>query len=460
MLLSLPKPLSLLAFRRHFITFFELLLFLFFFTLHADQLSVSKAGFSIRLNNFIALFLGLFFLIRFKSKIFSFDKKFLLGLGFLTLSILSSLALSSYKSRCLFFFIWYAITVLGYLLLPYLFIFYFSEVKVFKLYFFAFICVGLYAFLQLLLSYAGIQDPFIGQTIGKKVARPNAFAYEPSYYALYMTPFVMMANLHFLLDKKRHFFIFAKLKITHIVFINFLFLVSTTTSSLFSYFVFICLLPFIKVIPKKLVWKVFGALLASMATFTALFPSFAKRYFMKFFFDGFSHYSFYERWSGIVNCWQTFLKNPFFGVGLGGVPPYLFQAWQSREDGFLFLWHDALIVRAVNPFKIFEPSNVFTEVLASLGILGILGFSVFLYGYGSLAAKALKTKDDERRHFCLLFLISTFVMIVVLQFNQGLMRTYIWAHLGITCAYFVQTIRLSQEATLQEGQLKNQVESF
>lgn len=451
MLLTLPKNSPLLILKKLYISFFELILFLYFFTLHADQLNISKGGFSIRLNNFLALFLGLFFLLRFKSKIFSFNKKFLISLALVTLSILTSLFLSSYKERCLFFFSWYGITILGYLLLPYLFIFHFSENRVLKLYFFSFIFVGTYAALQLLLSFIGLKDPFVTQFLSKTLARPSAFAYEPSYYALYMTPFVMMVNLHYLLEKKRPFFIFSEINLKHVAFINFLFLVSTTTSSLFAYFVFLCTLPFFKEVPKKMILRLGFVIFISGIFFTALFPSFAKTYFMKFFFQGFTHYSFYERWTGIVNCWHIFLKKPFFGVGLGGVPPYLFQAWQERESGFIFLWQDYLIEIVANPFKIFEPSNVFTEILASLGIFGLLAFALFFYSYCHLAFWALKTKDENRRHFCLLFLISTLVMIIVLQFNQGVMRTYVWAHLGITCAYFVQTIRLSQQALSQEG---------
>jgi hypothetical protein len=67
----------------------------------------------------------------------------------------------------------------------------FNYEKIFKIYFFAFIAVGFHAFLQLFLFLFGIEDPFFPSERGLALIRPRAFSYEPSYYALYQSAFVL-----------------------------------------------------------------------------------------------------------------------------------------------------------------------------------------------------------------------------------------------------------------------------
>ncbi len=57
----------------------------------------------------------------------------------------------------------------------------------------AFSCLGLYAFFQIILSGVGIYDPLATQRVGS-LARGQGWMYEPSYYALYMTAYVMFRN--------------------------------------------------------------------------------------------------------------------------------------------------------------------------------------------------------------------------------------------------------------------------
>lgn len=416
---------------------FDLLLFFFFFTLHADKLNLAFGGFSLRLNNFVtfALVVGLF--VRFQIRSFTFNKHLLIGLLAVGGSLCLSLLVSPYPKRCLFFFCWYGFTILCYVVLPYLLVSLFGEKKVLKAYIISFLAVGSYAILQLVLSVAKIQDPFCGQFIKDGwIVRPNGCAYEPSYYALYMTPFVMLVNFHYLANRTAPFFSFPPLQLKHLLFVNFIYVVSTSTSTLFAYLVFfgvVFILSFTSRFHflKRAITRFFFGFLGILLACVVCLPFLMKRYFLKFFTKGFaSHGSFLERWAMIQNAWDLFLEHPLLGIGLGGIPSYFYDAWIEGTQKYLFVWQGIFLSGGEASMKHFEPTNVITEILASLGIVGLLTFA-FLIGTLFYYVR----KNLNRAPITIINLaISVIVMLVVLQFNQSVFRTYIWTHFALCFA--------------------------
>lgn len=430
------------------------LLFIYFFTLHADQLSVAIGGFSFRLNNIAAIVLLLILLIRFRGKLLMIDKSLCMSLAAIGISLLLSFVNSLYKTRCLFFLIFYCFTALYYVFLPYFLIMHYDNWKVWRMYFLSFVCVGIYAVLQLLASGVGFSDPFAMQTVGGGFVRPNAFAFEPSYYALYMTAFVMMANFHFLNSPLESFFIFRPFTLPKIISLNILLLISMATSAAFAYFVFFLVLVVVlggggrKNLPD-LTKRFFYFVLICGCSGLVLgftFPYLMKQFFMKFFFSGFmAHHSFFERWVGIENAWKIFLEHPWMGVGLGGIPPYLFDAWKQGNTHFTYLGIErGLFYGIANPFKLFEPTNVFTEIMASLGVVGLGAFALLLASF----ARQVRRAVSSRPSLAFNLLISVAVMLIVLQFNQGLFRTYIWVHFTLAFAYLE---KMASQASVQVG---------
>ncbi|NGX59033.1 MAG: hypothetical protein KR126chlam3_00177 [Chlamydiae bacterium] len=416
-------------------------LFLYFFTLHADQLNLTLHSYTIRFNNLLALFLILALLLRFKEKLISFDRKLVLGLLAVACSLFISFYYSPYRSRCFYFCGWFGLTILCYFVLPYLLLLHLNTRKIIKLYLFSFMLVGLYGCAQLLFSFIGFLDPFCGQFIVMgKIVRPNAFTYEPSYYALYMTPFVIMANLHYLLRKGHDFFIFKSLNLSHLLLINFFYFVSCSTGALFAFIIFFCLLLALRIGSlKKKVLKYASLFSLSSILLALLLPAFSKTYFLKFFtLKFFLHHSFHERWCQIYNCFKIFIHHPLKGVGLGGVPVYLSERCVNGDPGYMFtLVQERAALSATNPVKYFEPSNITTEIIASLGLLGILAFSYLIGYFVRSARQALRSKNlnQTQKHWILLFFISTLVTLMVWQFSQGLFRIYIWTHLGLFFAF-------------------------
>ena len=128
-----------------------------------------------------------------------------------------------------------------------------------------------------------------------------------------------------------------------------------------------------------------------------------------------------------VKCLLLFKENPIFGVGIGGVGPHLHKV---LENG--------VVATTLKEMEIHDPTNVFTEILASLGLVGLMVFGFLFYKYWILfkevMQKSLSLTIDERRT-AIALMLSLVCTLIVLQFNQGLFRSYIWVHAAITLSY-------------------------
>ncbi|MCB1180755.1 MAG: O-antigen ligase family protein [Chlamydiia bacterium] len=435
--------------------FFYPLFFLYCVTLHADQLGFSLLNFKIRLNNLVALLLLVYLLSRYRNKFIFVDRSLICSVGLLFASMFFSFLLSPYKTRCFFFFGLFGLTTLCYVFLPYWLVLRFDADKLMKMYLASFLIVGSYALCQLLLCLVGIHDPFVQQWISGTLYRPNAFAYEPSFYALYFTPLVVIVNLHYVLNNKNFPWMAFPLKRRHVLFVNALFLVSTSTSCYFAYATFALILGILSLIPSirrsfptlvKGGTKFVGGIFLFSLFLSVVFRKVMSLFFLKFFFAGFSHHSVVERWSGIINGINLFLTHPFFGIGMGGYPSFMMNAYLNERTDYIFIYQEKLLPFAANPIKLFEPSNIFTEVLASLGVFGLIALTGFIVSLVSKGIKAIKQNHTQKETLFVL-LVSVLVLAIVLQINQGLFRTYVWAHYAFVYGYC--TKKLFRQAPAQ-----------
>ncbi len=427
------KPLS-------YVNLFYILVFAYFFTLSADLLNIKVLLYKVKLNHVISL--ALLGVLGLSEKAFFFPKKLVLSFSLIFISLSVSSLLGAHTSRCLGYLGVYLFDFIAYFLVPFNLIYQFKEEKILKLYFASFFAVGSYALFQLCISSFGITDPFATQKIGN-LTRPNGFSYEPSFYALYMCGYVMFYNAYCILEKTTK-------KTLFLLLINAFLLLSTSTGGFFGYFIFfsvfllICLKKPLKGLfpkAKKRLLNIFLSFGAFFVLFTSLFPYLTKQYFLKFFFMGFKHHSFYERWVSIVNSLKVFAENKWFGVGLGGVGPTIYG---EKNGGMTF--YSSL---SLEELEIYDPKNVLTEILASLGLFGFLSFAILGWTFIRLFNLFLKTssisKEDKKRG-CGLF-ISLVTCIIVLQFNSGLFRSYIWVHAAITFAYLYKTMKYEERSS-------------
>lgn len=407
---------------------FDFLVFFYFLTLSGELLHVELGLFKPRVNHLISSLLFLF-VLKSQKKI-RWDKDLFIPLVLLFFSILLSGILGASILRSLGYTLVYLLTVCFYFILPYNLFYFYDRDHLLKIYFHSFIVLGVYTLLQVTCSFWGVILPFVTQ-YALTIARGQGWNYEPSYYALLMTGFVMYYNAQALLDVDR------PIPWIRCGWINLLLIVSTSTGVVFSYPIFVILYYCLSLMHttqryvyfvKTRAIQIFVSFLLFMTGIWWVFPKQFIVTFYKFFSLGITnHWSVLERWEGIQNAFYVFSQHPIFGVGVGGVGPYLYSEF----------YRGAIPIDLQDVEK-YDPSNVFSEILASLGIIGLGIFYLIVRRYWKVFQLAMDDRIsipiNERRRIISLFL-SLFVVIIVLQFNQGLFRSYVWVHAAIVLGY-------------------------
>ncbi len=412
------------------INWFLVLVFVYFVTLSADLLQIKLWLFKPKINHLIAVLL---FLVVFLSGQFRVMDKtlFVCFLGLLSACCISSL-FSCNPLRSLGYAAVAAFSYVMYFLLPLNLFRLFDRRLLLRLYFASFIVIGVHACSQFLCGFFGMIDPFVTQVYGDKLVRAQSWTYEPSYYALFMTPFVVYMNAQFLIAEKKE-----RLSFILIVGCNALLLVSTATSGFFSYFIFLltclCLLPQYRgLFPQffKRICRFALAFLVFCSGIGILFTQYISLTYFKFFnWEFFKHISFRERWERITFAWKTFCEHPLWGTGLGD-PEQQLYATTHFNNPHILLHHPTL-----DMFDTFTMTNVFTEVLASLGLYGISVLLLTIYIMIKKLHMARKNLPRPDQIIIVPLLTSLVVMVLCLQFNQGIFRNYVWVHMAISMGF-------------------------
>jgi len=409
---------------------FSVLLFLYFIFAPGELLHVVVGIYKPKIGHLIAIVL-LGWIALGRRTVWKIDRRLTLAFVFILVSLFISALFGGSPKRSMGYIGIYLFNFVCYFFLPLQIVQSMNLPHVLRLYWSSFAFVGLYAVLQVGLSIFGIYVPFAMQRIGT-LARGQSWSYEPSYYALYMIPYVMFHNgLALFQDKMSHpfknrFKLFCR---------NLLLIISTSTGLIVSYPVFFfafivkVINPLSYFVTKQKIFKIVLVFLGSLAAFTVLFFEIALNSVYKFFYYGFTtHHSFWARWHGIVDALETFFKSPLIGQGLGGVSSHRFLE-ESAYD---------VKMETLAEFESYDPTNCFTEVLASLGIVGLLAFVYLGWVFYRSFQEVMKDSavDLESKKKAAALFISLVVMIVALQMNQGLFRPYVWIHAAVGYGYF------------------------
>ncbi|MBP7074073.1 MAG: O-antigen ligase family protein [Rhabdochlamydiaceae bacterium] len=409
--------------------FFTLLFFYLLFS-SGEQLHLVLGIYKPKIGHILALVL--FGWVMLQKLVWKLERRMLIAFAFILASLVLSAVFGAAPLRSFGYVGVYLFNFLVYFFLPLQIVMNTDLDRFFRIYWGSFLVVGSYAALQVALSIVGVYDPLALQRV-IMIARGQAWTYEPSYYALYMIPYVMFHNGAALLREYKRPMSRIKLFCQ-----NMLMLISTSTGLIVSYPVFLVSILFKRLNPfQKEVRQKFTKMLTTsfilLAVFTVLFYEIALHSIFKFFYFGFlAHWSFSARWEGIVAACKTFIRHPILGAGLGGVSTEGF-----REESVYDLKMETL-----QEFEAFDPTNCFTEVLASLGIVGLLAFIYLGYVFYRSFQEVMKdlSIDLESKKIATALFLSLVVMIVALQMNQGLFRPYVWIHAAVVYGYF-QRIR-------------------
>ncbi|CAM4097473.1 hypothetical protein L1N85_10670 [Paenibacillus alkaliterrae] len=367
-----------------------------------------------------------------------------LGFGYLMLwvfFILLFIPNTTYISRSIGYAGWLCFSVLMIFAATQIFTTEQRVLKLIRVYLYTFFFVSLFGLLQFIMPIMGIGAPFVTQWWIPGIPRINGFSYEPSYYSTYMiTGFILIAYL------REHGSTIIKRSQLNVMYYT-VALTLVLCSSRMGWILMIIWLSrhhirvLFNLIRGKISAKQFNSMAIlsgtivvvlgiSMLSFgTSKMTAGLER--MSFLVNGLgilgtSDHSSGARISGLQDTFQVFMDNPLVGHSLGGVAPAIGQQYNytvtNNEDA-----------------KMFEGIAVFVEVLAASGIIGFIPFVIYMTKIIVSPLKLVKRIEDAEVKVILKALSYSLVFeLIILQFNQNILRPYFWFHIAVlSSVYFV-----------------------
>lgn len=312
-----------------------------------------------------------------------------------------------------------------------------------KWYIYSFLFVSIFGLIQFALGILGITPPFVTQWwILGSLPRINGFSYEPSYYSTYLLIgwilvfYIYYENIN--LISRRKLFV-------TLMFITLAMILSSSRMGILLMGIWIMRYIFL------FVWHLFKAQFHLKYFKVVLLYMFIMISLLGFVFyggertafllsgtgiNGTASHSVDNRFTDFVDTLYVFMNNPLIGVSLGGVAPAI-----GRLHG--------ITVTDQETAKHFEGISIFAEVLAASGIIGFVPFIIYIF---TIIFKPiiLSKKIDNKLISGLLkgMVFSLICLLIILQFNQNILRLYLWLHIGILSALYSVSLK----------QLKNKID--
>jgi hypothetical protein len=294
-----------------------------------------------------------------------------------------------------------------------------------------FLTIGSFGLLQLLLGLLHLPAPLVQQWLIPGVwPRINGFSYEPSYFSSYMLMGWVFASW---LMEKRNYVLGRRLTQATFAVSTLVMLLSTSRlgwAMMVVWGVGYAVRRFRSTGP----WRFSPSLLIGSLCFlmaitlwVARSPDKIERD-LAFFAAGTGVYgtaahSVRDRERSFGNTLAVFEKSPFVGYSLGGVATAIGVMQGKLVSGNADAKHN-------------EGGSVFIEVLAASGVIGIVPFLFYL---GVLITKPLivSRRVGGETGGVLSGLVWALCMeLLILQFNQNILRAYLWFQIGVLSAAY------------------------
>lgn len=318
--------------------------------------------------------------------------------------------------------------------------------KIVRWYAWSFAVIASCGIVQFCLPLFGLPSPLVTEWwIPGRLPRVNGFSYEPSYFATYLLiGFVFVGSL------RR-----ARTKLMPpgiLLIIYWLALIGIVLSSSRMGIVFVIAeillaqlapwLLFLKDLGKfRIVWRHAGALAPSVAVIALLSAAIVgtarelrdnpATMLMLLNGTGLSNtaaHSVVERENSFEDTLDVFAEHPVIGRSLGGVSYAIGQA--HGED-----------LHSFEASKQFEGMNIFAEVLAASGVVGILPFVFFLAALIGRPWKLARAIAPGYAALLRSLVRSLLFVLAILQFNQNILRPYLWIHVAILATVYAAAQR-------------------
>ncbi|MFZ0595091.1 MAG: O-antigen ligase family protein [Bryobacteraceae bacterium] len=135
-----------------------------------------------------------------------------------------------------------------------------------------------------------------------------------------------------------------------------------------------------------------------------------------------------ERENSLEDTLRVFIEHPLIGQGLGGVSSAIGDLYGEKVQSF-------------EASKDFEGMSVFAEVLAASGVIGVIPFVFFLVATIRKPLKLARTAAPLDASLLRSLVRSLVFAWAILQFNQNLLRPYLWLHLAILVTVYAAAVR-------------------
>ncbi|MGA8597744.1 MAG: hypothetical protein WB676_23765, partial [Bryobacteraceae bacterium] len=135
-----------------------------------------------------------------------------------------------------------------------------------------------------------------------------------------------------------------------------------------------------------------------------------------------------ERENSLEDTLRVFIEHPLIGQGLGGVSSAIGDLYGEKVQSF-------------EASKDFEGMSVFAEVLAASGVIGVIPFVFFLVATIRKPLKLARTAAPLDASLLRSLVRSLVFAWAILQFNQNLLRPYLWLHLAILATVYAAAVR-------------------
>lgn len=296
----------------------------------------------------------------------------------------------------------------------------------------SFVPAALFGLFQFGAPFIGITPPLVRQWwIRGVVARINAFSYEPSYFAMYLSMGWIMSA--YLLQHPVRWISKWLLRACFVIEGLALLLSGARTS-------WVLFVVWILQYPVKLLWHLaFGRLRMGVLRSTVMAcvavglvvssaieiggPNLSV-IFRGMAVMGASSGSFDVRANTLVDTFRVFEDSPYLGRSLGGVNVAIAEQHGEMPGTF------------EEASKDFTGLSVFLEALAASGVVGFVPFMTYWAVLLWKPWRLTRSLPPDRRNTMIALIVSLMGSLLLLQINQNILRLYLWFHIAVLSALY------------------------
>lgn len=380
-------------------------------------------------------------------------KRFIVPVGFRYLLmwsffIIAFIANIAFTQRSIIYALWLITNIL----LVFFMVNYFQKQKnvyeLLRVYIISFAIVALFGLYQFFAPFLGLEPVLVTQWwVQGSLARINGFSYEPSYFSTYLLIGWIM-NFYFL---EEGIYLLKKeiMQLIYIIETLALILSSSRLGWIIMILIYMenpCKITFH--LCRKIICGYIERKLLKKCLYVFLFLSLCGMIFVEFvdidqfkfllsgigILENVASHSVDERMEAMQKTLKIFLNNPLIGVSLGGIAPSIADM-------------QGIAIRNIDDLKNSEGLGVFLEILAASGIVGFIVFILYLKKIMNSFWNLHKKDKSKMNYIIKPLMVAFWGEIIALQFNQNILRTYLWIHIAILSSIYHVSYRNQESET-------------